>query len=78
LCGAAYWPARAQSRCGGVIRISADIGFSPDMHNQTAREDLTVQLSNDSPRYDTVSQAFHWITVGLVIVLLLTGKVGDI
>jgi len=34
----------------------------------------TVQAT----RYGAVSQALHWITVGLVIALLLTGKVGDV
>ncbi len=37
-----------------------------------------MQLANDSPRYDAVAQALHWITVVLIIVLLLTGKVGDV
>ncbi len=34
--------------------------------------------AKDSPRYDAVSQTLHWITAGLVIALLLTGKVGEI
>ncbi len=37
-----------------------------------------MHLANNSPRYDAVSQALHWITVALIIVLLLTGKVGDV
>jgi cytochrome b561 len=36
------------------------------------------ESSAESTRYGAVSQALHWITVGLVIVLLLTGKVGDV
>lgn len=34
--------------------------------------------SGESTRYGAVSQALHWITVVLVVVLLLTGKVGDV
>ena len=33
---------------------------------------------NGTMKYGAVSQAFHWITVVLVIVLLLTGLVGDV
>ncbi len=29
-------------------------------------------------RYDAVSQALHWITAVLIVVLLLTGKMGDV
>ena len=37
-----------------------------------------MSIANDSSRYGSVSQALHWITVALVIVLLVTGKAGDI
>ncbi len=37
-----------------------------------------MQLANDSARYGVVSQWLHWATAALVIVLLVTGKVGDI
>lgn len=37
-----------------------------------------MHLSNSSSRYGSVSQVLHWLTVALVIVLLVTGKVTDI
>ena len=37
-----------------------------------------MNVRNDSVRYGAVSQALHWIIVALVIVLLVTGKAGDI
>lgn len=37
-----------------------------------------MQLKNDYSRYGAIGQTLHWITVALIIVLLLTGKVGDV
>jgi cytochrome b561 len=34
--------------------------------------------SNESPRYGTISQAFHWLTVVLIIALLWTGWGADV
>jgi|KBSSwiStaDraftv2_1062776.scaffolds.fasta_scaffold00845_27 cytochrome b561 len=37
-----------------------------------------MHLANSSSRYGSVSQFLHWLTVALVIVLLVSGKVTDI
>lgn len=37
-----------------------------------------MQLRNDALRYGAISQTLHWATVVLVIVLVITGKFGDI
>ncbi len=39
--------------------------------------EINVQLNNSASGYGTVSRTLHWTTVVLVIVLLITGKFGD-
>jgi cytochrome b561 len=37
-----------------------------------------MQLLNTSERYGAVSQTLHWMTAALVVVLIVSGKAGDI
>jgi cytochrome b561 len=39
---------------------------------------LAMRAADAATRYGAMSRAIHWITVGLVVVLLLTGLVGDV
>jgi cytochrome b561 len=37
-----------------------------------------MSILNTSSRYGTVSQALHWLTAAVVVVLVVSGKAGDI
>ena len=37
-----------------------------------------MKILNTPSRYGAVSQGLHWLTAALVVILILTGKSGDL